>query len=1476
MTRTRAEELILVNWKGQFFQRYLLDPQVTALEGKNGAGKTTVMIAAYVVLLPDMSRLRFTNLGETAPTGGDRGVFGRLGDPGPPSFTAVAFRLPDRRRLIAGVCLERRTEPVVEPSTFVITDLPEDVGLENVLLDRKERDEVPTLERVRELVTLHGARLKTFTSLREYFGELFDQGITPLRLATDEERTKLNEMLRTSMVGGISRALTGGLRDFLLKEETGLADNLRRMRGNLDACRQTRLDVEVAARLEGEIHRIFEAGQRMFAAALFATRNAQGELRAQVDQARDRRDQAAQAVARAQEALENARRESSAADAQRDATRTDLASTTTLREQVRRANEIEHRLVAHARQRSARVVERDDRVQAHARAIEARLVARRAHESARADQAAAARALADSRAQFEDLERRAGAHSLVTEKLAFARNALSGEPESLDDLDDVRQGARERLNGIDTTLARSHREVATAAARRLEFNEIISALERTAPATTWGELRDGLLETARAALADFARLQTLSDELTDLPGRREEAQRLADRQSKARQQAESLSTIVFSLRSAQAVRQALTDTQADLQAATIRERELDGTVGRARGELEEAGRTVRSLEKRLSRWQELAAIAVPLAARLELPLQSRAHLDAARTALRTQAREHAARRAEAEERHTSASEEASRLAQGAGGFSDALLRARDQVGGELLAARFEDVELSAAPGLEALLGPLRDAIVVEDIPAATSVLEKSTVAPDSVWLLDTTTQITVASGQQPPGDLKGTVAIVPADGGVRVTRVPPHPSLGRRARERRITELRGELDGLAKRVTACRAAERATNENEERLAELMTGVEVLAAGDPIGELTTARVSVEDARRSLDRARSDQAGVQRAVAELSARQRALVQLAPDAPLLDLTDQRQVVVELESRISAARRARVELERTLDDRALISRQFDVLRQPPPTASELEDQRRGLTRLEADRDAAWRVVAALDYVDEHRVALDWTDAAKTLESERALAPAREERYTRANAAFDEAQARVDRADEAVSTATTRMNKAQGEVDAIDATIQQARTERTATGIEDATDDALKQIVARVEALTKKASEHEKAARTAENNVARHEERVSQTATALEKTEKELTDAEAAWRPANERWERLRAMSEARGLVASAMARSFQEELGGLASPSAWTAALQSRALLIERLESADDGRRIAVEIVGWLEKDDGRRAESYLEAWLKVRDWLLQRIPPQIAEVADPLQALQRLRDHLLSLQEKLERQERNLRGDSEDVARNIDTQLRKARTMVARLNDELTNVRFGSICGVQIRVEQEARMAPVLEALRSGPEQQVLFQAELTIEAALEQLLQRHGGGRSGGHRLLDYREYLDLRVEIRRQDRPDWETANPARLSTGEAIGVGAAVMMVVLTAWERDANFARAKKSAGTLRLLFLDEATRLSQDNLVVLFELCRTLELQLIIAAPEVAHGGGNTTYCLVRKIVDGREEVLVTGRRIGSRVNP
>jgi chromosome partition protein MukB len=276
-------------------------------------------------------------------------------------------------------------------------------------------------------------------------------------------------------------------------------------------------------------------------------------------------------------------------------------------------------------------------------------------------------------------------------------------------------------------------------------------------------------------------------------------------------------------------------------------------------------------------------------------------------------------------------------------------------------------------------------------------------------------------------------------------------------------------------------------------------------------------------------------------------------------------------------------------------------------------------------------------------------------------------------------------------------------------------------------------------------------------------------------------------------------------------------------------------------------------------------------MEVWESVRDWLSRRIPAQIAELNDPLESLGRLRQHLVALESRLESQETELRGASEDVARGIDVHIRAAHRQAKLLNRELEGVRFGTIRGMRIRLERDNHMEGILNALREGTAQELLFAPHMPVEEALEQLFMRYSGrGTTLGQRLLDYREYLDIAIEIMRQGSGDWERVNPSRLSTGEAIGIGTALMMVVLTAWEQSANLFRARRSVGTLRFLFLDEANRLSQDNLEVLFQLCTALDLQLLIASPEVANVPGCTTYRLVRRETsDGGEQVIVSGRR-------
>ena len=71
----------------------------------------------------------------------------------------------------------------------------------------------------------------------------------------------------------------------------------------------------------------------------------------------------------------------------------------------------------------------------------------------------------------------------------------------------------------------------------------------------------------------------------------------------------------------------------------------------------------------------------------------------------------------------------------------------------------------------------------------------------------------------------------------------------------------------------------------------------------------------------------------------------------------------------------------------------------------------------------------------------------------------------------------------------------------------------------------------------------------------------------------------------------------------------------------------------------------------------------------------------PRADAQMDDPLEALTRLRSHLADLQSRLVTQERELQGNTADIARAIGTQTRRARKEVERLNNDLKQVASGA---------------------------------------------------------------------------------------------------------------------------------------------------------------------------------------------------
>ncbi|MBT7715752.1 MAG: hypothetical protein HN745_28825, partial [Deltaproteobacteria bacterium] len=132
--KSRIQQVILINWKGMFFQPFELDQGMTILEGANGTGKTTIMIAAYTCLMPDLNFLNFQNVTTVgARKNEDKGLYGRLGQ-GDPVFSLLDIMTSNGERHLMGVQLQKKTYPQVHLKHFAVRNLDPAADLEQILL----------------------------------------------------------------------------------------------------------------------------------------------------------------------------------------------------------------------------------------------------------------------------------------------------------------------------------------------------------------------------------------------------------------------------------------------------------------------------------------------------------------------------------------------------------------------------------------------------------------------------------------------------------------------------------------------------------------------------------------------------------------------------------------------------------------------------------------------------------------------------------------------------------------------------------------------------------------------------------------------------------------------------------------------------------------------------------------------------------------------------------------------------------------------------------------------------------------------------------------------------------------------------------------------------------------------------------------------------------------------------------------------
>ena len=1471
MRRARVKQIALVNWRSVFYERYELDPNVTAFEGANGAGKTTVMMAACVALLPDMNQLRFTNLARHGGTGGDKGLWGRLGETGRPSYTVLDIELGTGERLLAGVQLERRAEPAIDLTPFLIFDLPPQTKLQEVLLERSgEFEGVPQIEELRDQVARHGAELKRYATAKEYFKELFARGVTPLRMEGDGDRKKLGEMLRTSMEGGLSPALTSELRSFLLQEESGLSDALTRMRSNIEACAHTRAEAEETKAIQSEVLQIYAAGQEMFNAAVHATRQRAEELARHATQAREKARAAEEALEAATAHLEEASRKRDQARAQVSELQSVLGNEQRGLERLREGRKIRQRIETEETELSKAQARYAKTESAHQTALARHKTAHEEHQRRLDDRDRAATGVAELEKGVEELYWRAGEHRSAIRSLSEAQDALpdanlnvESAPEVLDRVRAERTEVEKGRGTLEGAL--SHLEI-----RRREHGEAMHALNTLTEDDIDPEHTHS---RAREALQRMRELEAEAHQIDRLAEAFGQAARSAQEQEQARAKAQALSDENRHLQSQADVTAAHDDAQRRVRALEEQRREAERGLHSATNEAAAAKTRIRELEDEATRWRAARSTAEGLEGAWECTLGSRDEIRTLRARLETEAIEtrEALQGREAEKRQLEA--EQALLKETGGKVAPEMAALRDQVAGELLAASYEDIAIEDAATAEARLGPLAGAIVVDDPESAAVDILRAEDRPDSVWLIARDKAPNPKNEQRAEAHVFEDDVIVESDDGAwRITRKPTKPILGRHARERRLEELKQEARSTAAQIMR-------TRERLEAVQGARAGVDILLADADLIEAGDPGPKMDAEHRRAERCEADATVRRRACGDLDAsvatergRLDALNALQRTAWLLDAHSYRDQYKVLEDRLRAARAGENELKAKAAGRAVLEEKIDVLRTVPPSQEKEQELRK---RLESQTQSAHNLTAAQRALEEalrNPAALKWTDAPAALDAKRALVPTLKAQLDQAKFAAERAKTTLDATLEDRNKAMLALNEDDARVKASVVELERAEDDWNQLGIEDASDTTVAGAEARVAARQNEHDEANDRHTTLIESVGTRKEQREQAETTRTERQQAAEQQEGIAKPAQERWERLRADAEGHGVLAPALAPKVVSTLERRGSVNLFAEARGHAMRLKDRLAKGTPQSETITAIEALLEALDRGGSDEALQTWLEVRSWLHRRIPAHIAQDDDPLEALGRLGRYVDRLSIQLRAQEDNLKGKSKDVANTIGIHISRAHREVSRLNDGLREVRFGSITGVRLKLNRVPHMQDTLDALRNSEDQQALFQPEIPFEEVLETLLKRHshGGRRGQGHKLLDYREYVEPQVEVMRQAGHGWEKAKAIELSTGESIGIGAALMMVVLTAWERQANLVRSSRSHGTLRLLFLDEANRLDRDNLGVLFNLCQNVNLQLLIAAPEVAQAEGNTTYRLVRKPnAQGGEEVIVTGRR-------
>lgn len=1461
--RGKFRSLTLINWNGFFARTFDLDELVTTLSGGNGAGKSTTMAAFVTALIPDLTLLHFRNTTEAGATSGsrDKGLHGKL-------KAGVCYSMLDtinsrHQRVVVGVRLQQVAgrDRKVDIKPFAIQGLLMSVQptqLVTETLNERQARVLPLNELKDKLEAMEGVQFKQFNSITDYHSLMFDLGIIARRLRSASDRSKFYRLIEASLYGGISSAITRSLRDYLLPENSGVRKAfqdmeaaLRENRMTLEAIRVTQSDRDLFKHLISEATNYVAADYMRHA----------NERRVHLDKAlefrRELHTSRQQLAAEQYKHVDMARElaEHNGAEGDLEADYQAASDHLNLVQTALRQQEKIERYEADLDELQIRLEEQNEVV---AEAIE-----RQEENEARAE--AAELEVDELKSQLADYQQALDVQQTRAIQYNQAIAALNR--------------AKELCHLPDLTADCAAEWLETFQAKELEATEKMLSLEQkmSMAQTAHSQFeqayqlvvaingplaRNEAWDVARELLREGVDQRHLAEQVQPLRMRLSELeQRLREQQEAERLLADFCKRQGknFDIDELEALHQELEARIASLSDSVSNAREERMTL---RQEQEQLQSRIQSLMQRAPVWLAAQNSLNQLSEQCGEEFTSSQDVTEYLQQLLEREREAIVERDEVGARKNAVDEEIERLSQPGGSEDQRLNALAERFGGVLLSEIYDDVSLEDAPYFSALYGPSRHAIVVPDLSQVTEHLEGLTDCPEDLYLIEGDPQ-SFDDSVFSVDELEKAVVVKIADRQWRYSRFPEVPLFGRAARESRIESLHAEREVLSERFATLSFDVQKTQRLHQAFSRFIgSHLAVAFESDPeaeIRQLNSRRVELERALSNHENDNQQRIQFEQAKEGVTALNRILprLNLLADDSLADRVD------EIRERLDEAQEAARFVQQFGNQLAKLEPIVSVLQSDPEQFEQLKEDYAYSQQMQRD---ARQQAFALTEVVQRRAHFSYSDSAEMLSGNSDLNEKLRER-------LEQAEAERTRAREALRGHAAQLSQynqvlasLKSSYDTKKELLNDLQRELQDIGVR-ADSGAEERARIRRDELHAQLSNNRSRRNQLEKALTFCEAEMDNLTRKLRKLERDYFEMREQVVTAKAGWCAVMRMVKDNGVER----RLHRRELAYLSADD--LRSMSDKALGALRLAVADNEHLRDVLRMS----EDPKRPERKIQFFVAVYQHLRERIRQDIIRTDDPVEAIEQMEIELSRLTEELTSREQKLAISSRSVANIIRKTIQREQNRIRMLNQGLQNVSFGQVNSVRLNVNVRETHAMLLDVLSEQHEQhQDLFNSNrLTFSEALAKLYQRLNpqidmGQRTPqtiGEELLDYRNYLEMEVEVNRGS-DGWLRAESGALSTGEAIGTGMSILVMVVQSWEDESRRLRGK-DISPCRLLFLDEAARLDARSIATLFELCERLQMQLIIAAPENISPEKGTTYKLVRKVFQNTEHVHVVGLR-------